>query len=108
MPAPGCHAPLWLPPDWWLAGWRLQVRGERYAKLRHEKNKEKKKRRAAAAKEAERAAGLGIELPPKAVPKVGWAGFSNFVVVVVCGRRRGLGPAAAAAAAVAAGVGRQR
>lgn len=42
----------------------------RYAKLRHEKNKAKKKERQRRAKELARAEELGVEPPPKAVPKV--------------------------------------
>lgn len=46
------------------------VRGTKYAKLKHEKNKAKKKARAQRKKEIERAEELGIEPPPKPVPKV--------------------------------------
>lgn len=45
------------------------VRSEKYAKLRHEKNKLKKKERAKREKEMARAEELGIEPPPKPVPK---------------------------------------
>ena len=45
------------------------VRSEKYAKLRHEKNKVAKKERAKKEKELERAEALGIEPPPKPVPK---------------------------------------
>lgn len=46
------------------------VRGAKYAKLKHEKHKSKKKQRAMRQKELERAEALGIEPPPKPVPKV--------------------------------------
>lgn len=53
-----------------------QVRGAKYAKLKHEKNKLKKKERALREKEVARAEELGIEPPPKPVPKVGpWPGM---------------------------------
>lgn len=46
-----------------------QVRGAKYAKLKHEKNKAKKKERAKRAAEVARAEELGLEPPPKPVPK---------------------------------------
>lgn len=45
------------------------VRGAKYAKLKHEKNKAKKKERAKRAAEVARAEELGLEPPPKPVPK---------------------------------------
>jgi ribosome production factor 1 len=53
------------------------VRGTKYAKLKHEKNKSKKKERARKQKEIERAEALGIEPPPKPVPKVCERGFAG-------------------------------
>lgn len=52
-----------------LAAALLQVRGAKYAKLKHEKNKAKKKERAKRAAEVARAEELGLEPPPKPVPK---------------------------------------
>jgi len=47
------------------------VRSMRYQKLKHENNKKKKAERKKREKELARAEDLGLEPPPKKVPKVG-------------------------------------
>ena len=52
-----------------------QVRSERYHKLKHEANKKKKADRRRKQKEIAKAEELGVEPPPKQIPKVRRASF---------------------------------
>lgn len=63
-----------------------QVRSAKYGKLKHEAKKAKKKARKAREAEATRAAELGLEPPPKPVPKV-----CGCIVVAVAWRAAGRG-----------------